>query len=276
VQDALGATHAAAFDLGAGCSGFVYGMSVAADLITGGAYENALVIGAETLSRIIDWTDRNTCVLFGDGAGAVLLQATDTEGGILSSVLGADGSGAELLRVPAGGSKQPASQETLDERLHFITMKGREVFRFAVRVMPEATRQVVERADLTLADVSLIVPHQANQRIIQAAARSLDLPEESFFCNLERYGNTSAASIPIALCEAAEAGRIARDDTVVCVGFGAGLTWAAAAIRWSAPLPAVEPSRWGRFAYTLRYRYAALRSTLRRWLRWLFSRWTKE
>jgi 3-oxoacyl-[acyl-carrier-protein] synthase-3 len=251
-------------------------MSVAADLITGGAYENALVIGAETLSRITDWTDRNTCVLFGDGAGAVLLQAKDTEGGVLSSVLGADGSGAELLRVPAGGSKRPASQETLDERLHFITMKGREVFRFAVRVMPEATRQVVERADLTLADISLIVPHQANQRIIQAAARSLDLPEESFFCNLERYGNTSAASIPIALCEAAEAGRIARDDTVVCVGFGAGLTWAAAAIRWSAPLPAVEPSRWGRFTYALRYRYAALRSMLRRWMRWLFSRWTKE
>jgi 3-oxoacyl-[acyl-carrier-protein] synthase-3 len=276
VQDALGATHAAAFDLGAGCSGFVYGMSVAANLITGGAYQNVLVIGAETLSRITDWTDRNTCVLFGDGAGAVLLEAQESAGGVLSSVLGADGSGAELLRVPAGGSKHPASQQTLDERSHFITMKGREVFRFAARVMPEATRQVLEQSDLTLGDVALIVPHQANQRIIRAAARSLDLSEETFFCNLERYGNTSAASIPIALCEAAEEGRIARDDTVVCVGFGAGLTWAATAIRWSAPLPAVAPSRWGRFVYALRYRYAAVRSTLRRWMRWLFSRWTKE
>jgi len=271
VQDALGATCAAAFDLSAGCSGFVYGLSVAASLITAGVYQNVLVIGAETLSRITDWSDRATCVLFGDGAGAVLLQANGADGGILSTVLGADGSGGDLLCLPAGGSREPASHHTVAEGLHYLKMKGREVFRFAVRAMPAATRQVLEQAGLTLSDLKLVIPHQANQRIIEASTRALGLPPEAVFSNLERYGNTSAASIPIALCEAVEQGRIQRDDLVVCVGFGAGLTWGAAAIRWSAPLPPAPPSRWKKAWYRLLYRYAALRSLVRRFLRWLFA-----
>jgi len=276
LQDALGATHAAAFDLSAGCTGFVYGLSVAANLISAGVYENALVIGAETLSRITDWSDRATCVLFGDGAGAVVLQANGADGGVLSTVLGADGSGGDLLYLPAGGSKQPASHHTVAERLHCVKMRGREVFRFAVRTMPAATRQVLEQAGLEVSDLNLLIPHQANQRIIAASARALKLPPEAVFSNLERYGNTSAASIPIALCEAVEEGRIQRDDLVVCVGFGAGLTWGAAAIRWSAPLPPVPPSHWEKAWYQLRYRYAGLCSLVRRFLRWLFALGVKE
>lgn len=274
VQDALGATHAAAFDLSAGCSGFVYGLSIAAHLVSAGVYRTALVIGAETLSRITDWTDRDTCVLFGDGAGAVLLQAGEDEGGVLATTLGADGSGGDLLRLPAGGSRNPASHQTVAEGLHFIQMKGREVFRFAVRVMPAATQQVLEMAGLSLADLNLLIPHQANQRIIEAAARALDLPAEAVYSNLERYGNTSAASIPIALSEAVEEGRIQPGDLVVCVGFGAGLTWGAAAIRWTRPQPAPAP-RWRRFLRRLHYNLAALRSWLRRLWRRLAALWTQ-
>lgn len=276
VQDGLGATRAAAFDLSAGCTGFVYGLSVAADLISAGAYESALVIGAETLSRITDWNDRATCVLFGDGAGAVVLRANEADGGVLSTFLGSDGSGGDLLKLPGGGSREPASHRTVAEGLHYLTMRGREVFRFAVRTMPAATRQVLEQAGLDLSDLSLVIPHQANQRIIEASARSLKLPPEIVFSNLERYGNTSAASIPIALCEAVEQGRIQRDDLVVCVGFGAGLTWGAAAIRWSVPLPPALPSSWERIWQESRYRYAALRSVVRRFLRWLFALGVKE
>ncbi len=276
VQDALGATDAAAFDLMAGCTGFIYGLSVAADLISSGAYENAIVVGAETLSRITDWSDRGTCVLFGDGAGAVVLQANGADGGVLSSVLGSDGSGGELLCVPAGGSREPASSRTVAEGMHYIRMKGREVFRFAVQAMPAATRQTLERAGLTLSDLKLVIPHQANQRIITAATRALGLPPEVVFSNLERYGNTSAASIPIALCEAVEQGLIKQDDVVVCVGFGAGLTWGATAVRWSVPLPPVPPSRWQKIWHGLHYRYAALRSWARRLLRRLFAMGVKE
>ncbi|MFQ6101608.1 MAG: beta-ketoacyl-ACP synthase III [Anaerolineae bacterium] len=276
VQDALGATRAGAFDLAAGCTGFVYGLSVAANLILVGAYESILVIGAETLSRITDWNDRATCVLFSDGAGAVVLQANGADGGVLSSVLGADGSGGDLLNLPAGGSRDPASHRTVDEGLHYIKMRGREVFRFAVRTMPAATRQVLERAGLTISDLNLLIPHQANQRIIESSAKALGLPPEAVFSNVAWYGNTSAASIPIALCEAVEQGRIQQNDLMVCVGFGAGLTWAAAAVRWSAPLPPAPPSRWEKVWYRLRYRYAALRSLVRRFLRWLFALGVKE
>jgi 3-oxoacyl-[acyl-carrier-protein] synthase-3 len=275
VQDTLGATGAVAFDLSAGCSGFVYGLSVAAHLLSAGVYQTALVIGAETLSRITDWTDRDTCVLFGDGAGAVVLQAGESEGGVLATVLGADGSGGDLLRVPAGGSRMPASHRTVAERLHFIQMKGREVFRFAVQAIPAATREVLEEAGLSLADVDLLIPHQANQRIIKAAARALGVPPEGVYSNLERYGNTSAASIPIALSEAAEGGRIQPGDLVVCVGFGAGLTWGAAAIRWTRPQPAPSP-RWRRILRRLHYDLAVLRSWLRRLLRWLAALWTRD
>ncbi len=264
LQDALGAGKAAAFDLSAGCTGFVYGLSLAAGLLAVGDYSYALIIGAETLSRITDWTDRNTCVLFGDGAGAVVLQASETPGGILSSVLGADGSGGDLLILPAGGSASPPTLETVATREHFIRMRGREVFRFATRIMPEASRQVLEQAGLTVDEVSLFVPHQANDRILQAAARGLGVPEERMFSNLARYGNTSSASIPIALCEAIELGQVKRDAVIVCVGFGAGLTWAAVAIRWSLPLPVPAPSRRLTFWRWLRYRWAQLQSRWRR------------
>ena len=264
VQDALGAADAAAFDLSAGCSGFVYGVGVAADMIAAGSYSNALVIGAETLSRITDWTDRNTCVLFGDGAGAVVLQESEAPGGVLSSVLGADGSGGEVLILPAGGSAHPATAETVTTRQHFVQMQGRQVFRFATRIMPEASRQVLERADLDVNEVALFVPHQANDRILQATARGLGVPEERMFSNLARYGNTSSASVPIALCEAIEQGKVNRDDLIVCVGFGAGLTWAAAAIRWSLPLPVPAPSRRTTLWRWLRYRWAWYRSRWRR------------
>jgi 3-oxoacyl-[acyl-carrier-protein] synthase-3 len=264
LQDAIGAEKAAAFDLSAGCSGFVYALSLAADLLAAGTYDHALVVGAETLSRITDWNDRSTCVLFGDGAGAVVLQANGAPGGILSSVLGADGSGGEVLILPAGGSAHPTTIETVTTRQHFIQMQGRPVFRFATRVMPEASRLALERAGLTVDDVTLFVPHQANDRILQAAARSLGVPEERLFSNLARYGNTSTASIPIALCEAVEQGLVRRDDVIVCVGFGAGLTWAATVIRWSMPLPVPTPSRRMTFWRWVHYRWVRLRTHWRR------------
>ena len=286
VQDALGAKNAAAFDLSAGCTGFVYAMAVAADMIAGaccregkngaGRGAAALVIGAETLSRITDWTDRSTCVLFGDGAGAVVLQSDGAAGGVLAVTLGADGSGADLLLLPAGGSEEPASHWTVSERRHYLKMRGREVFRFAVRAMPDAVREALKQADLAPGDLDLLIPHQANQRILEAAARSLSLSPERVYSNLSQYGNTSAASIPIALCEAADEGVIERDDVVVCVGFGAGLTWGATAVRWSVPLPAEPPTIWRRGRYTALQSYAWLRSMVRRFVRWLFSRGVKE
>jgi 3-oxoacyl-[acyl-carrier-protein] synthase-3 len=280
VQDALGANNAAAFDLSAGCTGFIYALAVAADMIAAkdgpGKTAAALVIGSETLSRITDWTDRATCVLFGDGAGAVLLRADDTQGGVLSTVLGSDGSGGDLLYLPAGGSAEPSSHRTVSERLHYLKMRGREVFRFAVRAMPHATRRALEEAGLDAADLDLLVPHQANRRILEAAGKALDLSPDRIYSNVDRYGNTSAASIPIALCEAVEAGLIQRDDVVVCVGFGAGLTWGATALRWSVPLPTVRPSFWRRTRYQLLQGYATVRSLVRQLLRWLFSRGVKE
>lgn len=275
IQDMLGADRAAAFDLSAGCTGFIYGLSIAADLLSSGTYRTALVIGAETLSNIIDWTDRSTCVLFGDGAGAVVLQSGENEGGVLASSLGSDGSGGDLLWLPAGGSRIPTSQRTLDERLHFIHMKGREVFRFAVKVMHDATCDVLEKTGYALDDLTLLIPHQANQRIIDAAARSLNLPLDMVYSNVAWYGNTSAASIPIALSEAVEKGRIQTGDLVVCVGFGAGLTWGAAAIRWTRPQPVPVPLRL-RMARRLYYSLAGIRSRLRRILRWLSAIWAKN
>jgi 3-oxoacyl-[acyl-carrier-protein] synthase-3 len=263
LQDALGASHAAAFDLSAGCSGFIYGVSLASDLLAAGRYTSALVVGAETLSRITDWSDRNTCVLFGDGAGAVVLRAGDDAGGVLASVLGADGSGGELLIQPAGGSAHPASAETIERKLHYVQMHGQGVFRFATRAMPDAARAVLRRAGLRVKDVALFLPHQANDRILQAAARGMGVPEGRLFSNLARYGNTSSASIPIALCEAVEQGLIKRNDLIVCVGFGAGLTWGAVAIRWSQPLPVQVPARRMTFVRWLRYRLASLQSRWR-------------
>lgn len=251
VQDQIGASKAGAFDLSAACTGFVYALSLAAQAIKSGAIQNALVIGAETLSRLTDWKDRNTCILFGDGAGAFVLQASDEPGGVLTSVMRSDGSGGDLLSVPAGGSRHPTTLQTVYDGLHYIQMNGREVFRFATRVMSQAAQEAVESAQLTMADIQLIVPHQANQRIIEAAARGLDFPMERVMMNLERYGNTSTASIPIATCEAIDQGRLKPGDNVVFVAFGAGLTWGSALVKWSGPFPVrrkVSPRRFRRLA----------------------------
>ncbi len=232
VQNGIGATRAGAFDLNAVCSGFLYALSTGSQFIAAGTYRTVLVIGAETFSRILDWQDRSTCVLFGDGAGAVVLRATDEPGGLLSFVLGSDGSGACHLYVPAGGSRLPASHATVDERKHYVKMNGREVFRFATSVVPDSVLQAIERAGLTTDDVDVLVPHQANIRIIDSQLRRLKMREEVAFANVQRYGNTSAASVPLALCEAVEAGRIRSGDTVVLTGFGAGLSWGAAVWKW--------------------------------------------
>ena len=232
VQHALGARRAGAFDLNAVCSGFLYGLATGSQFIVSGAYRSVLVIGAEVFTRILDWQDRSTCVLFGDGAGAVVLQPSETPGGLLSFVLGSDGAGACSLYVPAGGSRQPASAETVAAREHYVKMQGRDVFRFATRVLPESVVQAVEAARLTTDDIDLLIPHQANTRIIDAAVRRLKLPETAVFSNVERYGNTSAASIPVALCEAIEAGLVRPGTTMVLSGFGAGLSWGSAVWRW--------------------------------------------
>lgn len=270
VQDGLGATRAGAFDLSAACSGFVYGLSVARGLIASGAAEYVLVVGSETLSRLVDWSDRNTCVLFGDGAGAVLVAASEVPGGILSSVLGSDGSGGNLLIVPAGGSRMPASLETVASGLHYMKMDGHEVFRFATRVMARVAQEVIARAGLTIDDVDLFIPHQANRRIIDAAMKQLKLDEDRVFVNIDRYGNTSTASIPIALCEAIEAGRVKKDDHLILVGFGAGLTWAATAVQWGVPLPLPETPWWRAAQHSGSFQWAQARSLGRRVLRRLY------
>jgi 3-oxoacyl-[acyl-carrier-protein] synthase-3 len=232
IQAQIGASKAAAFDLSAGCSGFVYGVSTAAAFISSGMYQKILVVGVDVLSKFVDYEDRATCILFGDGAGAAVLAPTDGSHGVLSTVLGSDGSGAEMLMIPAGGSKLPASPETVADRLHFIKMAGAEVFKFAVRNMSDASIQALEKCGMTTADVDLFVPHQANIRIMEAAARKLNLPWEKVFVNVQKYGNTSAASIPIALDEAVKDGKLKKGDIILTVGFGAGLTWAANVIKW--------------------------------------------
>lgn len=263
VQDALGAARAGAYDLEAGCSGFVYALATAAGMIRGGMYNTILVVGSETLSRVVDWSDRATCVLFGDGAGAVVVRGSEEPGGILASILGSDGSGGELLTVPAGGSKHPAGPDTVLSKMHTIKMHGREVYRFATRVMAQASRQVAELAGWPLEKIDLFIPHQANLRIIDSAARALGLPPEKVFVNVERYGNTSSASIPIALCEAIDAGKIKPGDHLVMVGFGAGLTWASCAIQWSALKPgALPPPRAA--VSRLRYIWSGLTSIVAR------------
>ena len=232
VQHALGASRAGAFDLNAVCSGFLYGLATGSQFILSGAYASVLVVGAEVFTRILDWHDRSTCVLFGDGAGAVVLQPSEIPGGLLSFVLGSDGAGACSLYVPAGGSRQPTSAETVAEGGHYVKMEGRDVFRFATRVLPESVIRALEAANLTTEDIDVLIPHQANTRIIDAAVRRLKLSEQAVFSNVERYGNTSAASIPVALCEAIEAGQIQAGSTVVMSGFGAGLSWGSAVWKW--------------------------------------------
>lgn len=232
VQKNIGAKKAAAFDMETACSGFVYSMVIANQFIATGMYKYCLVIGAEVFSRIIDWSDRNTCVLFGDGAGAAVIGPADGDKGILSSELGADGEGGRFLDVYAGGTRMPVTQEVLDQKLNTIRMDGSEVFKFAVRIMAHSTEAALAKAGMTSADIDYLVPHQANIRIVNAAAKRLNLPVEKVAVNLDRYANTSAASVPIALDEALEAGKIKDGDIVVMVGFGAGLTWGAAVLRW--------------------------------------------
>ena len=233
LQDKLGAKNAAAFDLAAGCSGFVYACGIASQTIASGLYKHVLVVGAETLSRILNWHDRNTCILFGDGAGAAVLGPVEDGYGILSIDLGADGAGGKFLNMPAGGSRKPASHETVDAQEHFIHMVGAEVFKFAVKVMGRSTLHALEKAGLTKADIDLLVPHQANMRIIASAAKRLKLSEDKIMVNLDKYANTSGASIPIALCEARDQGRIHKGDNVVMVGFGAGLTYGSLVVKWA-------------------------------------------
>jgi 3-oxoacyl-[acyl-carrier-protein] synthase-3 len=223
----------AGFDLNAACSGFVYSSTIAASYLRSGVFKNILVIGAETLSKITDWQDRSTCVLFGDGAGAAVYTIDDSPSDILAADLGGDGGCADLLYMPAGGSRMPATEETVKNRLHFIKMNGRETFKMAVRMMTESVEKVIKKANLTKDDIKLIIPHQANIRIIDAIAEYLGISrEEKFFVNLDKYGNTSAASIPIALAEAEENGRIKRGDIMILVAFGGGFSWGAVALRY--------------------------------------------
>lgn len=264
VQDALGATHAGAYDLSAACSGFIYALSMGAAMIQSGAARVVLVIGSETVSRFLDIQDRTTYPLFGDGAGALVLQASETPGGVLSSVLGADGSGAKYLNIPAGGSKFPTCQDTLDGRLHYLKMNGREVYRFATRVMGRAAKQACEKAGIGLDEIDLFIPHQANIRIINSASKYLKIGEDKVFTNLDKYGNTSSASIPIALCEAIEQKRIKANDKLVMVGFGGGLTWGASVVQWGVPLPYKPRQWWYRALRWLLYRWAKIRSSLNR------------
>lgn len=233
LQDRLGAKRAAAFDLSAACSGFVYGISVGTQFIKSGVYKKVLVVAAETLSKLVDWTDRNTCVLFGDGAGAAVLGEVEEGYGILGIELGSDGAGGEFLTVPASGSLHPATAETVANKLHYIQMNGSEVFKFAIKIMGEAALKALRDAGLSAGDVDCLVPHQANIRIIKSAAKRLHMPMDKVIVNVERYGNTSAASIPIALAEAAKSGKIKKGDIVVLVGFGAGLTWASCVMKWA-------------------------------------------
>lgn len=230
LQDKLGA-KCPGFDLSAGCSGLIYALSVGAQFVANGTYDNVLVVGAEVLSKITDWQDRSTCVLFGDGASAIVLGPVE-RGGFKSFILGADGSGGNLLEIPAGGSRLPASYETVSQRLHYIKMNGREVFKFAVKIMGEAALEAIEKAGLRPSDIDLFIPHQANIRIIESAAERLSLSMDKVFINLDRYGNTSSASVGIALHEALLLGKIKEGSKIVMVGFGAGLTWGACVLEW--------------------------------------------
>lgn len=233
IQNKLKAVNAAAFDLSAACSGFVYGISVGSQFIKSGMYKKVLVVAAETLSKLVNWEDRNTCILFGDGAGAAVLSQVEDGYGILGIELGADGSGGDFLNVPASGSLHPATTKTIEDKLHYIHMNGSEVFKFAIKIMGEAALKSLDVAGLKPEDIDCLIPHQANIRIIKSAAKRLSLSMDKVVVNVDKYGNTSAASIPIALSEAVESSRIKKGDVVVLVGFGAGLTWASCVMKWA-------------------------------------------
>ncbi|HHZ16476.1 MAG TPA: beta-ketoacyl-ACP synthase III [Peptococcaceae bacterium] len=233
IQHEIGAVNAAAFDLSAACSGFIYALAVGSQFVATGMYRNVLVVAAETLSKIVDWRDRNTCILFGDGAGAVVLQPVEEGYGFLAFDLGSDGAGADLLKVPAGGSRKPATLETVRNNEHYITMNGNEVFKFAVKIMGETSLKSIRCAGLSPEAVDYFVPHQANNRIIDAAAKRLNLSADKVYVNLDKYGNMSSASVPVALDEAVRKGFIKKEHIVVLVGFGAGLTWGSCVLKWA-------------------------------------------
>jgi len=233
LQAKLGAKNAACFDLSAGCSGFVYALGIGSQSIVSGLYKKILLVGAETLSRIINWTDRNTCVLFGDGAGAAVLGRVDDGYGVLSLELGADGTGGEHLIQPAGGSRNPTTHETVDAYGQCVHMDGQDVFKFAARKMPAACKKVLQKAGMTIDDIALLVPHQANLRIIDNAIDRLKIDRERVWINIDKHGNMSAACVPVCLTEAQQAGRLKKGDNVIMVAFGAGLTWAGALLKWA-------------------------------------------
>jgi 3-oxoacyl-[acyl-carrier-protein] synthase-3 len=237
VQQKLGAKRAAAYDMFAACTGFIYGIGIARGLIGSGVAETVLVIGVEALSRIMDYTDRTTCVLFGDGAGAAVLQPCKPGEGILGVDMHSDGELGDVLEVPAGGSRQPATEESVRNRQHFVRMRGKKLFPYAVRAMEESLRRVLDRCGIGPADLDLVIPHQANQRIIDAVRERLALPEDKVISNIERYGNTSSASIPISLDEVVREGRVKPGDKLGFVAFGGGATWGASLMRWTLPVP---------------------------------------
>ena len=271
IQDQIGASKAGAFDLLAACTGFIFATNMAAQAIRSGSIKNALIVGTETLSRFINWKDRNTCILFGDGAGAFVLQASDKPGGVLSAVMHSDGSGADSLTLLGGGARYPATETTIHEGKHYVQMDGKAVFRFATRVMGHAAKEALDLAGLTTNDVQWIIPHQANYRIIETAAKYMKMPMDKFIINVDRYGNTSTASIPIATVEGVEKGHIKVGDKMVFVGFGGGLTWGALVAEWTGPIPTTK-----RHVRPEQYRFfARLRSFVRRAFRFiesLFSR----
>lgn len=232
IQQKIGASRAGAFDILAACAGFIYAISIGESFVNSGAMETVLVVGAECLSKITDYTDRTTCVLFGDGAGAVIIQKSRTKHEILATNLAADGSQSDVLIMPGGGARNPASLESVQQRTHYIQFKGKEVFRLAINNITSLILETVEKNGISLQDIDLIIPHQSNYRIIEATMEKLGLPMEKAFVNIDKYGNTSSASIPIAIDEARKEGRISKGDIVMLVAFGGGLTWGASIIRW--------------------------------------------
>ena len=233
VQDKIGATNAWGYDIVAACTGFVYAMETGAKFVESGKYKNVIVIGADTMSSIIDYTDRNTCVIFGDGGGGVLLEPSDDDSGVLDSMLYADGSGYQYLTVPAGGSLNPASKATVDKGMHYVFQDGKTVFKFAVKNMAEASKEILDKNDLTGKDVKLFIPHQANKRIIDAAADRCGLQSEQVLVNINKYGNTTAGTIPIALDDAVEEKMLNKGDILLFAAFGGGFTWGSMLIKWA-------------------------------------------
>ena len=233
VQDKLGAVNAAAFDVSSACAGFSYGLATAFSFVESGAFKNVLLIGAENISKLIDWSDRNTCIIFGDGAGAALIGQTEKGYGHLASYLACNGAKNDLIQIPAGGTVEPASKQTVEGGGHFLKMKGQEVFKFAVKAIPDAVNNVLDKAGVALDEVDLFIPHQANIRIIESAAAKLNVEMSKFFTNLDKYGNTSTASVPLALDEAMDKGLLKKGTLVVLIGFGGGLSWGASLIKWS-------------------------------------------